>query len=175
MTLRDLPGMEALGERWATLRASFEQRDLREQRLIIAGGLALAVTFFYLLLWEPIAVARTEAARELGNAREIAQRIEDIAAIRPAGGPAQASDNNRSLLARVDQLVRSSALEKNPERMTPDGDDAVRIWFEETSFAQILGWLSDLEQRSDMQLESAEIERDGDGKASARMEVERRS
>lgn len=176
MTLSDLPGMDILAERWTALRQAFEQRDVREQRMLLIGGIALAVTVFYLAVWEPISIARAEAARELADARDIAQRIEDVAATRPAQGPAQArsgASSNRSLLARVDQLVRSSALGKSPERMTPDGDDAVRIWFEATPFEGLLRWLADLEQRNDMRLKSADIERDGEGKASARLQVER--
>lgn len=178
MTLSDLPGMDVLGERWNALRHAFEQRDVREQRMLLIGAIALAVTVFYLAVWEPISIARAEAARELADARDIAQRIEDIAATRPPQGPSQARSNansDRSLLARVDQLVRGSALDKAPERMTPDGDDAVRIWFEETPFEGLLRWLADLEQRSDMRLESADIERDGEGTASARLQVERSS
>lgn len=176
MTLRELPGVEAITERWSALRHAFEQRDLREQRLMLAGAAALAVTFFYLLVWEPVSIARAEAERELADARDIAQRIEDIAATRPAGRGNQANrGGDRSLLARVDQLVRSSALEKSPERMTPDGDDAVRLWFEETPLEQMLRWLGDLEQRGDMRLESADIERDGEGRASARLQVEQQS
>jgi general secretion pathway protein M len=175
MTLSDLPGMDALAERANALRHAFEQREVREQRILLAGGIALAVTLFYLLVWEPISLARAEAARELADARDVAQRIEDVAAMLPPQGAAQARSgaSNRSLLARVDQLVRSSALDKRPERMTPDGDDAVRIWFEETPFEGLLRWLADLEQRKDMRLESADIERDGEGTVSARLQVER--
>lgn len=177
MTLSDFPGIDALGERWNALRQAFDQREVREQRILLIGAIALTVTIFYLAVWEPISMARAEAARELSDARDIAQRIEDIAAVRPQQGSSQGRGgaSNRSLLARVDQLVRSSALDQTPERMTPDGDDAVRIWFEETPFEGLLRWLADLEQRSDMRLDSADIERDGEGTASARLQVERSS
>lgn len=174
MSPRDLPGMEALADKWREARQAFEQRDVREQRMLLAGALAVAVTVFYLGVWEPIAMARAEAQRELAEARATAQRIEEVAVLRPRDASAQAQPqaDGRSLLARVNQLLRNSALESAPERMTPDGDNTVRIWMEDTPLDQMLRWLADLEQRPDMRLHSADIERDGDGVASARLQVE---
>ncbi|MCK5770813.1 type II secretion system protein M [Algiphilus sp.] len=168
---------ELLGERWNALRQAWDQRAPREQRLLAAGGAAVIITLFYLLVWEPIGNAHLEARRALEDARATAQRIETVAAMRPSGSRRvpTGTGGSRSLLSEVDRAARSSTLGKAPERLTPEGDDAVRVWLDKVQFANLLRWLAEIERGGSLRLESADIERDGAGQASARMQIERAS
>lgn len=165
-----------LQNQFSELLQAWQQRSVREQRMLLIGGLALFITLFYLMVWEPVIQARAEAERALSDARATAQRIERVAAMQPAQARQRAgSDASRSLLAQVNQAVRSNTLGTTPERLTPDGEDAVRVWLQAAPFNNLLRWLAELERNSSLQLERADIDRTEPGMVDARLQVERAS
>lgn len=166
----------ALQNTFTELLQAWQQRSPREQRMLAIGGLALLVTLFYLMVWEPIMQGRAEAERALSEARATAQRIERVAAMQPAQARQRTASNpSRSLLAQVNQAVRSNTLGTTPERLTPDGDDAVRVWLQEAPFNNLLRWLAELEGNGGLRLERADIDRKESGLVDARLQVERAS
>ncbi|MBY8965282.1 type II secretion system protein M [Algiphilus sp. NNCM1] len=168
----NLPMQNAVSE----LLQAWQQRSQREQRMIAVGVLALLLTLFYLLVWEPITQGHAQAADALADARATAQRIERVAAMQPAQSRQRANPNaSRSLLAQVNQAVRSNTLGSTPERLTPDGDDAVRVWLEGAPFNNLLRWLAELEGNPGLRLERADIDRKDGGMVDARLQVERAS
>lgn len=168
----NLPLQNALSE----MQQAWQQRSTREQRMIAIGVVALLLTLFYLIIWEPVMQAHAQAEAALADARATAQRIERVAALQPAQSRQRANPNSsRSLLAQVNQAVRSNTLGSTPERLTPDGDDAVRVWLEGAPFNNLLRWLAELERNPGLRLERADIDRKEGGMVDARLQVERAS
>jgi len=165
-----------LQNQFAELLQAWQQRSVREQRMLLLGGIALFVTLFYLMVWEPVMQARAEAERALSDARATAQRIERVAAMQPAQARRTNSGNaSRSLLAQVNQAVRSNTLGTTPERLTPDGDDAVRVWLQAAPFNNLLRWLAELQRNTGLRIDRADIDRTEPGLVDARLQVERAS
>lgn len=155
---------------WATLAP-------REQRVVGAGGVALALIFLYLAVWQPVTKAQRDRTRALEDARALATQLEVLAVElqrnRGAGGGAvQAA--GQSLLAIVDQSRRASSITKPPSRLQPEGDTTVRIWLEDVPFDALLRWLADLQTRYGVRVDTADIEREsGPGLVNARLTLMR--
>ena len=150
-----------LAPRLAPLRARYEALQPREQLIVAAGALVVALTLLYLVVWEPFALARDHQARALQTARSIAQQLEQDAAKRQGSGPGggSAANSGASLLAVVDQASKDGTLSKMPSRMQPDGDKQVRIWFEDVQFDALLRWMYQLQTRYGVHIDNVAIER----------------
>jgi general secretion pathway protein M len=153
---------------WATLAE-------REQRVVSAGAIALALILSYLLVWDPLATARREREAALADARALATLLQTLAAEKQGNrGTAAPIGGNQSLLAVVDQSRRTSAVTKPPSRLQPEGDATVRLWLEDVPFDALLRWLADLQNRYGVRVDSAEIEREsGPGLVNARITLMR--
>lgn len=149
-------------ERWAPLQARWKALALREQRFLLIGGVAVVVTVLYLAAVEPLLKAQTRRTEQLAQARQLASRLEVIAAevqsAAPRGSPAGAG-RSLSLLAAVDQAAKSGLFGKAPTRIQPEGDKQVRLWFEDVVFDTLVSGLSGLEARYGISIQGADIER----------------
>lgn len=168
---------ESLKERLQPLRQQWDQLGTRDQRMLMAGALVVVITAFYLAIWEPMIQARAEAERALSDARATAQAIERAAVIVPRDirRTSAAVDNDRSLLAIVDQAARTNILGKPPTRIQPDGDTSVRVWLDDVQLGNLLRWIDDVQNQRGLDVRSAEIERGGPGEATARLQIGRQS
>ncbi|MBI2383438.1 MAG: type II secretion system protein M [Gammaproteobacteria bacterium] len=149
----------------------------RERRILSVGGPLAAVIVLYFGVWQSLADTRVRRERALADARQLAQRLEQIGAevekSRRQGGAASAG-RNLSLLAAVDQAGKSSQLGKAPSRIQPEGDKQVRVWLEDVSFDALVRWMQDLQARYGLRIESADIEREsGPGLVDARLTLVR--
>ena len=154
------PQLAQLNRQLAPLRARFEALQSREQLLVAAGGLVLALVLIWLLLWQPFALARSHRADELESARALAVRIEQIGAqqqARPAG--TLAVGNDVSLLSAVDQASKDGVLGKPLSRINPDGEKQVRVWIDDVSFDALLRWVDDLQSHYNVRIDNIAVER----------------
>jgi general secretion pathway protein M len=154
---------------WATLAQ-------REQRVVGAGAVALALIVLYLGAWEPLVGGQRERERALEEARALAAQLELLAVEvqRNRGSGGGTIGAGQSLLAIVDQSRKASALTKPPSRLQPEGEATVRIWLEDVPFDALLRWLADLELRYGVRVDTADIEREsGPGLVNARLTLMR--
>lgn len=156
------------------LPAALQQLAPRERVMVLCGGGAVVLTLLYLLIWEPLVLTHERRAQSLEQARALATRIEQAAALAQTGTGRSVADRSLSLLAAIDQTSRSPTLGKAPTRVQPEGDREVKIWLDDVAFANLLRWLQDLETRYGISASSAEIERgSAGGLVSARLTLVR--
>lgn len=145
----------------------------RERWLVLVCGVFVLITLAYLLVWEPLQLAHQRRVEGLQSSRALAQRLEVIGSQVGRGGGARIN-RNVSLLSAVDQATRSGLLPKPPSRLQPEGDAEVRIWLDDIPFDALLRWVSDLETRQGIRVDTAEIERAATpGAVSARLSLKR--
>lgn len=163
--------MNAYLERLRGLWAGLAER---ERRVVGAGAIALGLILVYLLVWEPLAGARTQRVLDLQAARAVAVQLEDLAGVAGHAGRPAVQGQEQSLLAIVDQSRKTSALTKPPSRLQPEGDTIVRIWLEDVPFDALVRWLGDLQTRYGVRVDAADIEREsGPGLVNARLTLMR--
>jgi general secretion pathway protein M len=155
----------------------YQELQPRERLMVAVCAAVVALTLIYLLLWEPLANARSSAQANLAQQRATAQRLEVIAATvqkARASGQGQIIGRDQSLLTLVDQLAKSPQLGKAPTRLQPEGEQEVRIVFEDVGFDALASWLSMLETQYAIHVTAADFERRaGAGLVNARLTVQR--
>lgn len=161
--------MKALRERFelwlatqlAPWRTRFEALEPREQKLVGAAGVVIALAIIYGGIWQPFAKARArheselEAAHAIANSLVLAQ-AEVISRGARGGG---VIGSGVSLLSAVDQASKSGTLSKAPSRLQPDGENQVRVWLEDTQFDALLRWMLELQDNYGLKIEVVDIER----------------
>jgi len=164
--------MKALRERFelwlatqlAPWRARFEALEPREQKLVGAAGVLIALAILYGGIWQPFAKARArheselEAAHAIANSLVLAQ-AEVLSRGARGGGGGGVIGSGVSLLSAVDQASKSGTLSKPPSRLQPDGENQVRVWLEDTQFDTLMRWMYELQNNYGLKIDVADIER----------------
>lgn len=150
----------------------------RERVLVGVGAAVVAVTVLFLGIWEPLTKAHHKREADLGSARVLAQRLEEIGAElqqnRASGNGGAVAARSMSLLSAVDQSSKGGALNKPLSRIQPEGDNEVKVWLEGVSFDGLLRWISELETRYGVSAQTVDIEKDPTpGLVSARLSLVR--
>jgi len=155
----------------------YRELQPRERLVVAIGAVVVVLTLLYVALWEPFAKARDRQFAALTDERALAERLETIAATvqkARASGQGAVQGREQSLLTLVDQQGRAPELGKPPSRMQPEGENEVKVWFEDVPFDALVRWMATLETRYGVQVAGAELERRaGNGLVNARLTVTR--
>lgn len=151
----------------------------RERVIVLVGSVVVLLTVLYLGLIEPVVQAHSNRVAALSSSRALAVQLETAAAAVASAGPkaggAQAG-RGMSLLAAVDQSTRGGALAKTPERMQPEGDREVKVWFDDVPFDSLVRWLAALQTQYGISVGTLDVEaQSGNGLVDARLSLNRAS
>ncbi len=154
----------------------WHQLQAQEQRILILGAVALSAILFYALIWEPLSLERQQLTQQVQTQRDTYQWMQnaaqDIKALQ-AQRPAATALVQTSLLAVIDQSLRSSALRSISKRIEPKGENQVRVDFSAVTFNDLITWLAQLHQQHSINISHLNIERlaqNGQVKAYVRLE-----
>jgi len=133
--------------------------EANERHMLLGGGGLLLVMFLYVAIWEPLTdsaeslrVSTAEQETLLAWMRGAAQEVKQL---RRRGGQQSKPASGGSLLSLVDRTAKSGGLGKALKRVQPDGDTKVRVWLEAASFDDLVRWLTALETRHGVHVESS--------------------
>lgn len=146
----------------APWRARYEALASREQWLVAAAAVVVAMALVHAAVWQPFANARRRHAQEVLTAHGIANQLSVAEAELQRGRPAAATPvvgRDVSLLSAVDQAAKSGTLTKPPSRMQPEGDNQARVWLEDVPFDVLLRWMFELQNSYGVRIDVADIER----------------
>lgn len=149
-------------ERLEPVLAWYRQRELREQRALLALGLALLVALVWWLLWQPLYEGRQEAREGYIRAAQTLSWMRDNApAVR---GAQQTSSSGPSTEQGWTGRISSSASAHSLslKGFTPEGDGSVRVMLENQSFAHVMAWLKTLHAEQGVRPSSIQISRGND-------------
>lgn len=133
----------------------------RERWMVTVCALAVTVAVLFLGVWEPLTQAHYGRESSLDASRNLAQRLEQIAAdaqrARASGSVPVMTGG--SLISVVDQASKSGTLGKQPRNLQPEGNNEVKVWIESVGFDALVRWLAELETRYGIQAQTVDIER----------------
>jgi general secretion pathway protein M len=158
-------------------RERFLALQPRERWMVGVGGIVLLITVIYLGAIEPIMKAHQRRTDALEASRALAVRLEEASAIvqRSHLGGSPGANRSQSLMAAVDMASRSSTIGKPPARIQPEGDAEVRVWFEDVSFDPVVRWVSELQTRYGVTVQTMDVEPKSDaGSVDVRLSLVRR-
>lgn len=131
----------------------FDRLSRREKYLVaLVIPLALLVAL-YRFVWMPLQLAEAQARADIAAYR----LVQDTAALAARAEIAPTAPvNDTPLATRI--TSSASAAQLTLRRIEPEGD-GIRVTLDDTPFATLLLWLSDLEEQHDVILEALEVDR----------------
>lgn len=128
------------------MRAWWMTLQPREQRALSLGVLAIIFAVGYLFLYEPLSLAREQAGNRVQSQQALLSHLQqvakEVAMLKGQGDKVPSTRGKRSVLSAVDQSSRSSGIKPSIKRLTPEGNDRVRLWLEKVEFDRLMSWLA---------------------------------
>jgi general secretion pathway protein M len=141
------------------MKAWFMGLEVNERRMLLGGGGLLLVMFLYIGIWEPlhnkVESLRVSTAEQQSLLAWMRSAAKEVKQLRGRGGQHAKPASGGSLLSLVDRTAKSGRLGGALKRVQPDGDQKVRVWLEAAKFDDVVRWLTALETRHGVQVESS--------------------
>lgn len=145
----------------------------RERLLVGGAAVVLILLLAYLLIIEPLQQRRAVLERGVAAQRELLAWMRD-AVVPLRGAAAPADSRGQSLFAVVDRSARTTVLAGALQRVQPEGQGNVRVWFENAPFDDLVRWVATLQREHGITVNTLSIERtDAAGLVTARLTLER--
>ena len=134
----------------------------RERTLVLGGGVVLLLFAIYILALAPFYSAVSS------RAERVAKKQGDVAWMRSVGGEVlaltanstgPAVPTNESLVVLIDRSARECGLGASLTGQTPNGENGIRVRFEQAEFDKLVVCLGSLQQSHSVTIESANVDR----------------
>ncbi|MGD2073920.1 MAG: type II secretion system protein GspM [Gammaproteobacteria bacterium] len=145
----------------------------RERLLVSGGGALVALLLLYVVIVEPLASGYASLSEDVAEQKQtlvwMQQAAQQVAALKRSTPGAARGLAGRSLLAVVDQSMRSAGLGDSIKRIEPDGSKGVKVWLEGVVFDAMILWLGNLTRTYQIHTSLITIEPQGNGRVNARL------
>lgn len=145
------------------------------ERLLVGGAAVVFVLLLaYLLVVEPLQQRRAVLERGVVAQRELLAWMHTAVVPLRGDTTAPSSSRGQSLFAVVDRSARATVLAGALQRVQPEGQGNVRVWFNDAPFDDLVRWIATLQRDHGITVNTLSIERtDTAGLVSARLTLER--
>ena len=159
------------------MRAWWNGLARREQRMVAAGAMFVALMLGWAFVWHPLVVKRTELREEIdAQQRDLAfvrVAAADVDRLRSTGKQGRRDRQGRSLLALADATARTAGLEGALKRVEPVGTTSVRVTFDVARFDALVAWIEGLTRDYGIEAVDFSADRaDGVGLVNARVTLQ---
>ncbi len=146
----------------------------RERLLLGGGAIVVALLLAYLLVIEPLQQRRAVLERGVVAQRELLAWMRDAVVPLRGSTTTPADSQGQSLFAVVDRSARATVLAGALQRVQPEGQGNVRVWFEDAPFDDLVRWVATLQREHGITVNTLSVERaDTAGLVNARVTLER--
>ena len=158
-----------------SIRAWFDNLAPRERLLVSLAGALLLVAVVVIAGIRPLLASVKATTEQLADKRAVLADIEHVAArFGPQAGAAAAHATGESLVLLIDRTTRSRGLAPYLKRNEPDGNDNIRLRFENVPLDELIGWLAELQTTEAVGVVSASSDPGQDaGRVSANLQLSR--
>lgn len=158
------------------LNTWYSSLSLRDRNLLIAITTLLFITFFYLLVWEPVHQGLEQQQQELKSQQDtyiwMQSASTEIKSLKGTGIKKATSKQPIALI--LENSAKISGLKQHINKIESAGKNGARVKIDSASFDQLLVWLNTLEQQHGVTITTASIDRnDTTGNVSARLSFEK--
>jgi general secretion pathway protein M len=141
----------------------WQERAVREKAVLAAAAIILLLTLVY-LAFEPILQERQRLTAEIPLLREdLAWMQSQVSEIQQLSNPVTTVTDNSTApaltLAMVEQVLRQSGMEDQVTDLRPLAGQVISIGFDKVSYANLVEFLYQLQQRSNAVVSQARINR----------------
>ena len=157
--------------------AWWNQQSARDRRVLIVGGVVVAIFLGWSFVWHPLSSERARLVNQLDNAKRDLAFVRvaeaEVERLRSVGVRSRADRQGKSLLALADVSARGAGLEGVLKRLEPVGSNSVRASFEFASFDVLMTWIEGMARDYGVQITDFSADRvDASGLVNARVTLE---
>ena len=121
----------------APLRERFDSMQSSEQLAVTVLGVFAVVVVIYLGVWAPASDWRVVAEQERDRQFETLSMMKETESqARAAAKDRPAETAEGSLLSLVSSSAQAQGI--NPNRLQPEGENAVSLWFDDVAFSSVM-------------------------------------
>ena len=135
----------------------------REQNFVLIASVVVVLFLLYLLAWSPLVEARDNKRIQVESNQQLlawmTTKSNEVKQLKLTNPNLLSSDAKRSLLAIVDGMAKQLGLRTAIKRIEPDGPHAATIWIEEMNFDALIALLGQLDKRSNIKVQQADVAR----------------
>ncbi|MCB1717755.1 MAG: type II secretion system protein M [Candidatus Competibacteraceae bacterium] len=146
------------------LREWWQQRNPREQLILLGSTLLLLTLLLYVSLWEPLQTSLHRARAQVTQLRDdlhwmqtAAARLQNNPRVSSPTAPAGTTRSGNSIASHIDQSARQAGLSDYVQRIDARDREDVQIVFEAVPFDALVRWLDQLTQ-SDVEVGQISID-----------------
>lgn len=150
----------------------------RERYFVLAASACVALTLFYIALWEPLTMGVRDVQQRNITQHDILAWMRSAAAeakqLQSSGGGVTVRDTNQPVTLVVERSASTAGLKKYLSKIESAAEKGARVTVDAVSFDQMLVWLNTLEKQYGINVISADIDRDKEaGLVNARLTLNR--
>ncbi len=157
--------MKLLGVYWQR----FNQMEARERTALIVLAVFVIVLMLYFAVWSPVQGYYEDSLRERDEQSSLLGYMQaSEARARAAAADSKPAGQGQPLISLVASVSRQIGI--SPDRLQPEGTDAVSVWFENVAYEKLMNWVLQLEQNHSISVRQISIDRqDRSGMVSVRV------
>jgi general secretion pathway protein M len=148
--------------------ARFHNLPGRDQKALLALAVVAGLLVLYLAVWLPVYQVFENGQANRERQLELLRYLHgtELQARAAASGPARGA-KGQALLPQISSSTQGFQIK--PNRLQPEGSDAVSVWFDAVSFNDLMRWLEQ-QAAQGIQVRQISIDRDeAPGKVNARI------
>ncbi len=131
---------QILLQRWQSAKVRFAALEPRERLAVSGLGVFFAGLFFVYGLWLPANHYYEDQLEDRDRQFELLQYMRSTEQeARTLGVDAGRLPSGQDLLTEVSKSAQNFQIK--PNRLQPEGDSGVSVWFDEVSFNDLISWL----------------------------------
>lgn len=135
----------------------------RERLMVSAATTVVGVFLLYLLIWQPISNHFQQLAQDVSNDNEtllwMKQAASELRQLRGNDPLANRPQGRQFVLGMIERTAKSGKLGGVMKRVQPEGQNGVRVWFEDAAFDDVLQWLAILDSAHGLLVKEITIEK----------------
>ena len=145
----------------SVLQRWWQQRDLREQWVLGIGVVATLLLLLFALLWLPLQQQGEQLSKQINAQSQLHQWMQKAAqqVTYLKNRQTMQPKPQGSLLYLLDKSLKNSRLNDIDKRINPKDEQRVLVQFDQVSFDDLLKWLTQLQAKYQIQVESIQIKR----------------
>ncbi|MDM3869755.1 type II secretion system protein M [Porticoccus sp. W117] len=141
--------------------ANWQQFDRREQKILLAGGLIVALILIWWLLVKPLnAMVDNQQGVNVRLGSQLQEAHNLAAELKTLKATGSANIDSNSLMRLVSNSARSHSLAMS--NFTPNSDNSVSLRFERAAFNNFVEWLNQMEGGHNAVVDNLSITPTGD-------------
>jgi len=141
------------------MREWLESLQPRERWMVFGCAAFVALVVLYLAVLRPLYGGVSRAETRIQEKRQLLADIKSAAAqVRSGGRTVRVINTNQSLVVVVDQTTRKSGLAGVLKRNQPNGENGIRVRFDDAPFDQVLSWLGNVQDDYGLSIVSASFD-----------------